>query len=214
MPVLANMVSANVFIDNFNRANGSVGSNYDHVNTGLTVFNNQARGSNNGTLQTFSTVKTSVIAFNADQAASIVFSGGIGPLSDLAGPVVRFDSATGVGYYIRTDGGNFSERRIRRRGSGGTVVTIGTVNIVPKNGDTVKLTIIGSTISAYVNGTLIDSVSDSTYTTGQPGLFYEWGNTGAILLDNFIAADVPTTNAKTLFTISQTPVGKLIVGSQ
>jgi hypothetical protein len=33
-------------------------------------------------------------------------------------------------------------------------------------------------------------------------------------MDNFIAADIPTTNAKSLCIVSQTPVGKLIVGSQ
>lgn len=41
------------------------------------------------------------------------------------------------------------------------------------DGDIIKATIVGSTITAYVNGTSIFSVTDTTYTTGAPGVgFY------------------------------------------
>jgi hypothetical protein len=41
------------------------------------------------------------------------------------------------------------------------------------NGDVVKATIIGSTITCYINGAVIFSVTDSTYSSGNPGMgFY------------------------------------------
>ena len=38
------------------------------------------------------------------------------------------------------------------------------------NGDVVRATIIGSVITAYINGIEVARVADSTYTTGQPGM--------------------------------------------
>lgn len=38
------------------------------------------------------------------------------------------------------------------------------------NGDVVKLTIVGSTLTAFLNGVQIMTVSDSTFTTGSPGI--------------------------------------------
>jgi hypothetical protein len=38
------------------------------------------------------------------------------------------------------------------------------------NGDTIKCTAIGSTITAYINGVQKLQVTDSTYTTGNPGI--------------------------------------------
>ena len=38
------------------------------------------------------------------------------------------------------------------------------------SGDVFKATIVGNTISAYVNGTLIAQATDSVYTSGQPGI--------------------------------------------
>jgi len=41
-------------------------------------------------------------------------------------------------------------------------------NIV--SGDVIKASIVGSTISVFVNGTLIAQAADSTYASGQPGI--------------------------------------------
>lgn len=48
-----------------------------------------------------------------------------------------------------------------------------------RNGDLVKATIVGHTISAYINGTLVLQGTDSTYATGNPGIgFYLQGSSG------------------------------------
>lgn len=47
------------------------------------------------------------------------------------------------------------------------------------NGDTLRATIKGSTINVYRNGTLVASTSDSTFTSGNPGVgFFLQGTTG------------------------------------
>jgi len=41
------------------------------------------------------------------------------------------------------------------------------------NGDTVKATIIGNTITAYINGTQVLQGTDATYTSGNPGIGFD-----------------------------------------
>lgn len=59
-------------------------------------------------------------------------------------------------------------------------------------GDVVKLRVEGSTLSAWVNGALVSSGTDSTYSSGQPGMWGEWNNIRGTTLDNFIADDLAT----------------------
>jgi hypothetical protein len=44
-----------------------------------------------------------------------------------------------------------------------------------KHGDIVKATIIGNVIKGYVNGVEVISVTDTTYTTGNPGIGFNYG---------------------------------------
>jgi len=72
------------------------------------------------------------------------------------------------------------------------------------NGDTLRATIKGSTINVYLNGTLVESATDSTYTSGSPGIgFFLQGTTGTNATYGFtsFAADdtgspAPPTNVK------------------
>ena len=65
-----------------------------------------------------------------------------------------------------------------------------------RNGDTVKATAIGTTLTLYINGVNYVQVNDSTYTSGSPGIgFWNWGgkvddnrNYG---FTNFTASDIP-----------------------
>jgi hypothetical protein len=56
-------------------------------------------------------------------------------------------------------------------GAGCTEVT----GIAVKDGDIIKGTAVGNTISAYLNGTLIAQVVDGTYTSGAPGIGFDFG---------------------------------------
>jgi hypothetical protein len=177
------------FSDDFNRANGAIGANYDSVNGGLNVISNQVRGTNNGQLN-LSTVKTSVVDFTNDHEAQITIAAAVG--SDLAGPMVRSAGTTANGYYLYCDIFAATNRRLFKVVAG-TRTIIGTVNISVTAGDVLKLRAVGTTLTVYKNGTLIDTVLNQTdHTTGQPGMAYEWGNSGGTRIDNFSAADVST----------------------
>jgi uncharacterized repeat protein (TIGR02543 family) len=57
----------------------------------------------------------------------------------------------------------------------------GTGSYGAKNGDVIKATISGSTITAYINGTQVLTWSDSTYSSGNPGMgFYAQSSSGSI----------------------------------
>ena len=65
------------------------------------------------------------------------------------------------------------------------------------NGDAVKATIVGSTITAYINGTQVVQVTDSTFTSGSPGMgFYIQGGSASQENDygftSFTASDLPS----------------------
>ncbi len=65
-------------------------------------------------------------------------------------------------------------------------------------GDVIKATIIGSTITAYINGTMVLQGTESTYTSGNPGIgFYLKGAKGVngdYGFTNFTATEAPITN--------------------
>jgi len=63
------------------------------------------------------------------------------------------------------------------------------------NGDTIKATAIGSTLTLYINGVNYVQVNDSTYTGGSPGIgFWNWGgkvdNNRNYGFTNFTASDL------------------------
>ncbi len=51
----------------------------------------------------------------------------------------------------------------------------GASGIGVNNGDVITATIVGSTISAYINGNLIVTSTDSTFTSGSPGIGFNYG---------------------------------------
>lgn len=96
---------------------------------------------------------------------------------DQSGVAVRFDQTKGVGYlfsisttgYYGIDKVDFNNANapyiMLRSGSNKAIKTgLNQTNLL-------ALVANGSTLSAYVNGVFVDSTQDSSYTTGQPGLF-------------------------------------------
>ena len=82
------------------------------------------------------------------------------------------------------------------------------------NGDVLKATIAGSTITVYLNGTALYSVSDGTYSSGSPGMgFYIQGATGVDAnygFSNFSATD-GAAQQQPSFTLSTTPSNQTVV---
>ena len=189
-------VGVTTFIDEFNRANGPIGSNYQTssfsggvYNTGsFVIVSNSVNVPGNGPY--FATVSQS---FSDDHESTVRYT--VINDFDFAGPLVRGNVLNGTGYTLYLDGENLNNRTIQKLLTGSRVLTdglgIGTVNITVSAGDVVTLRAVGNTISAYKNGVLVDSVTDTDYPTGSAGMFYDKGNLTATKVDNLIVTDIP-----------------------
>lgn len=173
------------FADAFTRADGAFGSNWTARAGTFAIVSNQFNINASGGTNGYTEVNSATANFIDDHEAEITVHALA--TADYVGPAVRI-TASGC-YCIRADGNSLTGRRIHRI-DGTTRTQIGTVNIGCSNGDTLKLRAVGTTITAYVNGVQVDSVTDATYSTGQPGVFYDRQNTGVSRGDNFSAADV------------------------
>ncbi len=180
------VVTAN---DIFNRADASPISNpmSDGVSTWITsvsgsatvqIVSNQAQGGGNSSI-----AKVTSPVFSANHKSTIT----LGTID--VGPMVRCQSGTSAGYlcyvsaptalqvYVVSDGGSLSYVQL------GADITVSTLGV----GDTVSLSISGSTLTVLVNGVSQGTRTDSTYSTGQPGIYLNPSKT----IDAFAAVDVP-----------------------
>lgn len=100
-----------------------------------------------------------------DQSSSAVTS-----IAD-GGPMVRWSSSLAAGnFYALYRTGTVGQ--IYKVANGVTFTQLGSNGSATiTSSDTIKLTAIGTAITAYVNGTLDISTTDSTYTAGAPGMF-------------------------------------------
>lgn len=181
------------YTDNFNRADNVDGLSSLDWNTrqgSLRISNNEFYGFG---ACCYGDVDSSVVDFSDDHSAQITVKA-LGT-ADHVGPAVRV-TANGC-YAIKADGFNSGDRRIQYI-NGTTLTTIGTVNIVPVVGDILKLTVQGSVITAYKNGVQVDQVSNTAYTTGQPGIFYSRGNINTSKGDDFYAEDLNSPTSGTM----------------
>jgi hypothetical protein len=63
------------------------------------------------------------------------------------------------------------------------------------SGDVVKASIIGNEIKVYINNILIDTVIDNTYSTGNPGMGFNFGcdsTYGDFGFTKFTASELPS----------------------
>lgn len=169
--------------DNFNRANGGLGSNWTTV-TGedpMTIVSNAAQASTGGYLTNASVYTGS--SFAADQFAEIqVVDAGSLCATFL---FVRMSTSTlsGYGMYLFP---NTSVLRITKWDSG-TETTLTSKTLGTATG-TWKLEAVGTSLKLYRNGALELSTTDSTHASGYPGLGVEQGSASS-QLDNFTAGD-------------------------
>jgi PASTA domain len=88
------------------------------------------------------------------------------------GVAVRCTANSGGNYYsVRVNGGSPTSYNVLKIVNGiGTSLTGGNVTNVFSVGDVILLTIVGSTLSAYQNTTLLFTTTDSSLTAGSPGV--------------------------------------------
>jgi hypothetical protein len=97
---------------------------------------------------------------------------------------------------VSTNPGNFYCQIVRWNGPLGSFKQLNGTGLHCVNGDVLKATISGSTITAYLNGVQVLQATDNTYTSGSPGIgFFLQGASGLNAnygFSNFTATDGST----------------------
>jgi hypothetical protein len=164
----------NSFYDNFNRANGAIGSNYTVTNGALNVSGNVLSGT---TTNQFSaaTVNAS-INYAGDQFCEFTVTAMNGT-TDQPACALRMNGFTFYHLAVNTGAWFLNNRTGQFSATGLISGAIATVI-----GDSFRLEISGTTLSVFRNGVFQGSVVDSSYATGLCGPVI-YGNIATI--DNF-----------------------------
>ena len=173
------------FTDNFNRADGAVGSNWTTLTgvNALQVISNQVNAAAVAPNIAGGHVATATATFAADQEAECQISAW-NPF-DRCGPGVRMSGDNGyIAYAFSTT--NLSIQRM----DGGALTGLGSAYNWGGTSSLVRLSVEGTTVKLFVDGVERVSVTDSTHATGQPGLYYNRGDSGLTRLDDFYATDL------------------------
>jgi len=151
--------------DNFNRANGAIGSNWTVPNGSINITSNQIVGG--GTSPIDNIGFWNVSNFVADQFAQAVVTNTAQPV----GPGVRISGAAGSnlanGYFCVENA--TTTFMLKLTAGVESIITSGaTTNAV---GDIVRTEIIGTAINCYQNGVkVLGPNTDSSFSSGQPGV--------------------------------------------
>jgi hypothetical protein len=176
--------------DNFNRDDSSsCGTDWDAI-VGVLDTNGSAiqvdAGSGSNAFNACG-YKESTVNFTDDQCAELTVTAndGVGKYASVAVHITG-TGATADWYAYMADSTDGLLQEITD-GVGANLDTgLGGVTA----GDEIAIEWVSGTLKAYLNGVEVGSASDSTITSGQPGMaIYPVGSPGAIRLDDFVAYD-------------------------
>lgn len=160
--------------DNFNRADGGLGSNWTTQQNAPQIVTNAAKGAAAGA---YGSAYWSANSFNATQDAQGVWANGV----NYVAPAVRC-SGTGAGtnWYAY-----FTSNSVQKSVSG-TITTVGSPGGSVASGDTMKLAVSGTSLSTFINGvqTPGSPLTDSSLASGNAGMAF-FADTGT--LDDWLA---------------------------
>lgn len=82
---------------------------------------------------------------------------------------------------------------LQTRSSAGSYSTIGTYTVSsPGNGTIIELRVNGNNIEFYLNGTLRINVTNTTYRSGQPGVYSYYNTTSRMTIESWEGGDIET----------------------
>ena len=159
--------------DNFTRANaGTLGANWTAINSisSLQIVSNTAESN---TTSAYNGNFYSAITFPNDQWSQCTISSIVSGGTPIALCVVRVQAAAESFYYLQISGDGTTSCTIGKFAAG--TKTDLTSSCTPPHhpliaGDQLTLTVVGSTLTGYLNGFKILQVADTTYTSGSPGV--------------------------------------------
>jgi hypothetical protein len=156
-------------VDVFNRANGSLGANWTVTDGTWTIVNDQATYAEGSDGMAMAVNTGSTVPANQYAVAqiSVVPNGSNG-----GGVGVRVSSSQESGYFCITENsGGFISYLLKYESGSATLLGIGPA--VP-SGDYLSAQANNSVISCFDNGAQIITASDSTFTSGYPGMYGEY----------------------------------------
>jgi hypothetical protein len=170
--------------DNFNRA--SLGSNWTTItgSNDIGISSNAAVGTVNG--QT-SSAYWNADTFAADQYCEVTLS--LFPNITWMGPMVRMSTSANNGYSAQAERSGSTTLKLYRTDAGSTTQIGSTYTGSVVQGDVIRIEVEGDTITLKQNGTTRVTATDSTYTTGQAGLWI-FTNSTARTLDDWTAGNI------------------------
>lgn len=180
--------------DDFNRANEDpIAGNWETVINGLKILTNVAKA--HSAADCVSSWKAATTAFSGDHYSEFVI--GNATAFDYPGAGCRCNTTGGGnGYFavVETDNNRIQFRKLVL----GVFSNIGsTIPYTDANGDTIRFAVSTNGVSAdlkvYVNGAQIGATQNDVagvLTGGQPGLYYEFGNSNATTIDTWASADL------------------------
>jgi hypothetical protein len=179
--------------DNFNRADGGLGANWTaftdtFMTATLAIASNVVTQSSNGT-DAFSLWTADT--FQNDQYSQCVIASATG--SSNSGPIVRGTTGgTNKHYEFDAGPGATSAIYLYDAGVGWTSLATG---VAVANGDTLRLEITGTTLTAKVNAATNCTATDATLSSGNPGM-HNFPDTGqTITLDDWLGGPITAAGA-------------------
>ena len=182
-------VGNTIATDDFNRADGGLGANWSTAWWGsFAVASNAAQVTAAGNA---AFAYWNADTFDDDQWAEATFVPGSGQ-GDNAAVMVRASGSgsSPSGYYFTYDPDNWSGRYALTKAVAGTFTDLGEVTGVGFIASVdLRIEVVGTTITGYSNGVEVLSATDSSLTSGAPGMVSSTGATPAGTIDNFSAGD-------------------------
>ena len=166
--------------DNFNRAAGALGANWAGSGN-ITIQAPSSAGDTAGGTTNDVGYYTGAGTFGPDQCATINLL--TSPTSSLGtGPVVRAASGTGYVLDVANASGTAANFGIYKNVSGTLTLLSSTTSSTGAmaQGDNYSLCVVGTTLTSYRNNAQVNTITDSTYATGSPGIFFNSNNAARV----------------------------------
>lgn len=174
-----------VYTDDFNRANGNLGSNWTDlfIANSAQISSNQLVGNYNNSWAAYYSAGT----LGNDQYSKIQITT-VPTGSQGFGVAVRCSGGVGTETYYAF-GCSASSSSIEKFVSGTFTLLKGSIATTFSVGDYIEVRVSGTTISGYKNGVFVDSATDSSISSGKAGVWgYLVGGTG----DSWEGGDLTT----------------------
>src|ERR1700742_1403609 len=185
--------------DNFDRANGGLGSNWTTV-PGTAAPQISGNTAHAGTASSLNSAYWSASTFGSDQFAQGTLPGSSGGNYG-PGLAVRLSGAKGYFLWYGNSTSTVSLWRMDSASSWTQLKASGTLKITAAT-DVWKIQVVGSTITGYHNGTQVVQATDTKITSGSPGM---WLYYAANQIDNWSGGDASA--APTTYTVGGTASG-------